>query len=745
MPRAPPRVINNRDDDEDDELESSASESEAEEQELDAEDEDDDAGDVDVAEQEDGEEEEQEQEAEREQPRGKRANGAEGPATTSGRGGGGSGAKQGGGRLKLSLTAGNDVCKVCGKRGHRAGFVGATYLDCPNKPCYLCKQTGHTTATCPHRIAPGHGAGGAAGGGGGGAAGGVGGGAARRGGLARALMQRECEGGRQALAPRRPHVPRYQVEAAILKIHTRRCCTLEFHPTHDSVVVSGDKKGGIAVWNFDQVHDRTVYDTVHTCLANSIKFLPWLGGGGSHVVTASSDGTAKLLDLETGSWRPLLDLNPGGWVQGAPWHMVYGCDVSAALGGVVVGDSNGCVHLLDPRAKGSVSSLQLHRRGNKVVSVHVHPLQPAFILTAGNDHSARIFDIRELSSSFSASAANANASASVLPGNGAGGGGGGGAAAAAAAAVAGARLAAGGGGGGAVGSPAALGRGSLSPSPSPAAPASQAAAANSKGKGGGKRGGDADKAAAAAAAATAARAELAVMAHPRVVNAAYFSPHTGRRILTTCQDNRLRVYDYAPYGCAAGPDREVVHSHDFNRYLTPFKAEWDAKDPTESVCVVGRYISEDFGGVALHPVDVISAADGGLLRQLTDTNLTTISPVNKPHPRRDVIISGSSRSLYCWTPVPEEEQQEGEGTAAAATAAAGAAARAGGAGSSRGASGGGGGVGGSGGGGGARASRTFVSFDADPGGKAGAGTSGKKRKKGAGGKEEALPDFDDDD
>ncbi len=33
----------------------------------------------------------------------------------------------------------------------------------------------------------------------------------------------------------------------------RRCCTLEFHPTHDSIVVSGDKKGGLAVWNFDQV------------------------------------------------------------------------------------------------------------------------------------------------------------------------------------------------------------------------------------------------------------------------------------------------------------------------------------------------------------------------------------------------------------------------------------------------------------------------------------------------------------
>ncbi|GFR47465.1 hypothetical protein Agub_g9192, partial [Astrephomene gubernaculifera] len=205
---------------------------------------------------------------------------------------------------------------------------------------------------------------------------------------------------RQPVTPRRPHVPRYQVDAAILKLHTRRCCTLEFHPHHDSIVVSGDKKGALAVWNFDAVHDRTVYDTVHSCLANAVRFLPWLDS--LTAVSASSDGTAKLVDLETGDWRPLLDLNPGGWVQGGPWHMIYGCDASPALGTVLVGDSNGCVHLLDPRTRGSVASLQLHRRGNKVVSVHLHPLHPSLVLTAGNDHSARIFDIRELSSAPSA-------------------------------------------------------------------------------------------------------------------------------------------------------------------------------------------------------------------------------------------------------------------------------------------------------------------------------------------------------
>ena len=39
-------------------------------------------------------------------------------------------------------------------------------------------------------------------------------------------------------------------------------------------------------------------------------------------------------------------------------------------------------------------------------------------------------------------------------------------------------------------------------------------------------------------------AQLASLAHTKVINSAYFSPVSGRKILTTCQDNRIRVWDY---------------------------------------------------------------------------------------------------------------------------------------------------------------------------------------------------------
>ncbi len=48
------------------------------------------------------------------------------------------------------------------------------------------------------------------------------------------------------------------------------------------------------------------------------------------------------------------------------------------------------------------------------------------------------------------------------------------------------------------------------------------------------------------------------------------------------------MWDYV-LSANEAPDREIVHSHDFNRYLTPFRAEWDPKDSAERTFVVGRY------------------------------------------------------------------------------------------------------------------------------------------------------------
>ena len=81
--------------------------------------------------------------------------------------------------------------------------------------------------------------------------------------------------------------------------------------------------------------------------------------------------------------------------------------------------------------------------------------------------------------------------------------------------------------------------------------------------------------------------ELACIKHPRLVNSAYFSPHSGRKLLTTCIDNRVRIWDNI-HNVDRPATQEIVHSHDFNRHLTPFRAEWDPKDPLDRRVVIGR-------------------------------------------------------------------------------------------------------------------------------------------------------------
>lgn len=546
------------------------------------------------------EESEVEEEEEQEQENGGEGEGQEEP----GEGGGAAAEAAAPGSTiksrKLSIKLGGpDVCHVCGQRGHIAGFVGAKYIDCPNKPCYLCGQRGHSTMTCPFRVAPGHGCTHAAG--------------LSNDTLLSALRQRE-HGGRPP-PPQAPSASRWQVDAAVLKLHSRRTTCLEFHPTLDHLVLSGDKKGQIAVWDWQKVYERTVFTSINRWLTNQLRFMP--GGDGSSCASSSYDGSIKIFDVETGCATTAFDANPGGWDQDDPgqlaaWITMMGMDVIPAAGAVVAGDNFGRLHFVDPRMPAPIASLAVHRKkGSKIQSVHVNPVDNNLVMSAGNDYTARILDIRNLTT--------------------------------------------------------------------------------------GRTGGSKGKAPVGAAP-EGAPAELAVLQHSKVINSAYFSPITGRKIMTTSQDNRIRVWDYL-YSTSQPADREIVHSQNFNRYLTPFRAEWDPKDPAERLVVCGRYISEDFGGVALHPVDLLDAATGALVGELVDPNLTTICPVNKPHPRVDLIVSGSSRSLYAWRPAPaEEDEEDPEGQRSS--------------GKRRGGGGGGGGDGG--GPSRPRGSAHFISFDADP-------------------------------
>ncbi|KAJ4782465.1 DNA damage-binding protein 2 [Rhynchospora pubera] len=428
------------------------------------------------------------------------------------------------------------VCKVCKRTGHEAGFKGAIYIDCPMKPCFLCKKPGHTTMTCPHRVTMEHGV--------------I---PAQKRNTRTSLdylFQRELKAKLPCMVKPKYVIPN-QLECGNVRFHIRRITCLEFHPTNDNVILSGDKKGALGIWDYVKLHEKTVYDSIHNCIVNNIKFDL---KNEDKVYMASSDGTVSYTDIVTGISSSLLDLNPNGWNGPNTWHMIYGMDLSNEKGLVLVADNFGYLYMVDKCSNKMIGKpILLHKKGSKITGLHFNPARPDLLLSCGNDHFARIWDVRRLESGSS----------------------------------------------------------------------------------------------------------LADLAHGRVVNSAYFSLASGTKILTTCQDNRIRVWD-SIFGNLESPSREIVHSHDFNRHLTPFRAEWDPKDETETVAVIGRYISENFDGIALHPIDIIDTATGSLLAEITDPDITTISPVNKLHPRADILVTGSSRSVFVWKPRVDTEEPQSE-------------------------------------------------------------------------------------
>ncbi|RAL42361.1 hypothetical protein DM860_012144 [Cuscuta australis] len=438
------------------------------------------------------------------------------------------------GRPHITISL-KKVCKVCKRTGHEAGFKGATYIDCPMKPCFLCKMPGHTTMCCPHRVSMEFGV--------------VPAPRRNRENPLEYFFQRQIQPRTHPIKPAFT-IPD-QVRCAVIRYHSRRVTCLEFHPTNNNILLSGDKKGQLGVWDFAKVHEKIVYGNIHGCILNNMKFSP---ANDASIYAASSDGTVSHTDIETGISLSLMNLNPDGWQGVSTWRMLYGLEVNPERNVVLISDNFGYLYMVDVRSNNVTGEpLLIHKKGSKVVGLNCNPFQPDLLLSCGNDHFARIWDMRQLKSGSS----------------------------------------------------------------------------------------------------------LCNLPHKRVVNSAYFSPQSGSKILTTSQDNRLHVWD-SIYGNLDTPSREIVHSHDFNRHLTAFRAEWDPKDPSESLIVIGRYISENFNGTALHPIDFIDITTGQLVAEVMDPNITTISPVNKLHPRDDVMASGSSRSLFIWSPAGDSEEKDEE-------------------------------------------------------------------------------------
>jgi hypothetical protein len=129
---------------------------------------------------------------------------------------------------------------------------------------------------------------------------------------------------------------------------------IEFPGASDRTAVSGDKRGGVAVWDFEAVAERATFRP-HAANVNTLRAY----GPGSLIASTGSDGALKLIDVsERAVVSTPLHLNPGGWIDGVSdektWGQLAGLDVAAERG-LMVGQKR--VRGQWPRARAALADL----------------------------------------------------------------------------------------------------------------------------------------------------------------------------------------------------------------------------------------------------------------------------------------------------------------------------------------------------------------------------------------------------
>ncbi|KAJ7311137.1 hypothetical protein JRQ81_006740 [Phrynocephalus forsythii] len=126
---------------------------------------------------------------------------------------------------------------------------------------------------------------------------------------------------------------------------------------------------------------------------------------------------------------------------------------------------------------------------------------------------------------------------------------------------------------------------------------------------------------------------VSLAGHTKSVASAYFSPVTGNRAVTTCADDKLRIFGTKCLATLAPVLTTIKHNNNTGRWLTRFRAVWDPK--RDDCFVVGSM---------LRPRQINAFhATGELVHSFFNENhLGSVCSINVWHPTRYILVGGNS-------------------------------------------------------------------------------------------------------
>ncbi|XP_042344651.1 WD repeat-containing protein 76 isoform X2 [Plectropomus leopardus] len=121
--------------------------------------------------------------------------------------------------------------------------------------------------------------------------------------------------------------------------------------------------------------------------------------------------------------------------------------------------------------------------------------------------------------------------------------------------------------------------------------------------------------------------------HSLSITSAYFSPRTGNRVLTSCMDNHIRVYDTSAMTTKSPLLTSIRHDMHTGRWLSKLSAVWDPKQ--EDCFVVGCMERP-------RKVQVFHESGQRQHSFIDGENLNTVLSVTAFHPTRNALLGGNA-------------------------------------------------------------------------------------------------------
>ncbi|KAK6294327.1 hypothetical protein J4Q44_G00351570 [Coregonus suidteri] len=128
--------------------------------------------------------------------------------------------------------------------------------------------------------------------------------------------------------------------------------------------------------------------------------------------------------------------------------------------------------------------------------------------------------------------------------------------------------------------------------------------------------------------------------HSKSISSAYFSPGTGNRVVTTCLDDNIRIYDTSELTSRAPLLTSIQHDMETGHSLSNLQAVWD---PKRDDCFVVGSMHQPCRVQVFHE-------SGKLQHSFQDPKITTVLSVTAFHPTRNALLGGNaSGRLYVFT------------------------------------------------------------------------------------------------